>query len=311
MKLITRLPAFKFFLLTCLATMGQTVFSQPIIAQTDSTHVNKKILWTSIATEGAFYFGGMAYLQYEWYKDTKPVPFHFYNDTQGYLQVDKFGHLFGAYMESYIGYQWLRKAGVKRNKALIYGGALGLFLQTPIEVFDGLYEGWGFSWGDMAANTLGSTLVIGQELLFNEQLLKYKFSYWGSPYAKQANGYLGTSVLERLVYDYNGYTFWLSCPIQKIIPNPKIPAWLNVAAGYGANGMFGEFKNMQYYRGVRLPDTQRYRQYFLSLDIDWTKIPTHSKFLRKVLNAMVFIKLPFPTLELNSKGQVLGHWIYY
>jgi hypothetical protein len=47
--------------------------------------------------------------------------------------------------KSYIGYHWLRSAGVFRNKALIYGGSLGFVLQAPIEIFDGLYEGWGFS----------------------------------------------------------------------------------------------------------------------------------------------------------------------
>jgi len=59
---------------------------------------------------------------------------------------------------------------------LIYGGMLGFMLQAPIEILDGMYEGWGFSWGDMAANAAGSGLVIGQELLFNEQVVKYKFS---------------------------------------------------------------------------------------------------------------------------------------
>ncbi len=148
-------------------------------------------------------------------------------------------------------------------------------------------------------------------LLFDEQLIKYKFSYWESPYADKANGYLENTHLERLTDDYNGYTFWLSAPISKLTTINKFPQWLNIAVGYGANGMYGEFKNMYSYRGVKIPETIRYRQYLLSLDVDWTKIKTNSKFLKKVFKAMVFIKLPFPAIEYNSKGNFKGYWMYY
>lgn len=84
-----------------------------------------------------------------------------------------------------------------------------------------------------------------------------------------------------------------------------------MAVGYGANGMFGEFKNISHYNGVDIAQTKRYRQYLLSLDIDWTKIKTNSAFLRTVLKGMAFIKLPFPAIEFNSKGQVKGYGIYY
>jgi hypothetical protein len=84
-----------------------------------------------------------------------------------------------------------------------------------------------------------------------------------------------------------------------------------VAAGYSGNGMYGEFKNIRYYNGTWIPETERYRQFLLSLDIDWTKIKTNSRFLRKILNAMVFIKLPFPAIEFNTLGKVKGYWMYW
>ncbi|MFC6997477.1 DUF2279 domain-containing protein [Rufibacter roseus] len=286
--------------------------AQNLETDTVRLQVNKKRLTSLIAAEGGFYVAGITYLQFVWYRDHERVPFHFYNDTKGYLQIDKLGHVYGAYIESYIGYHWLKSAGVSRKKALLFGGTLGLVLQTPIEVFDGLYEGYGFSWADMAANAVGSGLVIGNELLFQEQLVKYKFSYWESPYAEMAHGYLGDNTLERVFLDYNGHTYWLSAPVKKILPaaNP-VPEWLNLAAGYSANGMFGEFRNRQYYRGKAIPETQRYRQFLLSLDVDWTKIKTDSKLLKIVFTGMTFVKLPFPTLEYSSKGQWKGHWLYY
>lgn len=287
------------------------VHAQETKEKADTSQVNKQILYKAIALEGAYYMGSMFVLPKTWYKGRNSVPFHFYNDNKGYLQVDKFGHIFGAYIESYIGFKSLLYSGVPKTQALLFGGTLGFILQTPIEIMDGLHEGWGFSWGDITANALGSALVIGQELIFNEQLLKYKFSYWESPYARKANGYLGTTTMNRLLEDYNGHTYWLSMPVNKIVLKNQLPDWLSVAVGYGANGMYGEYENITSYNGVEIPTTERYRQYLLSLDIDWTRIKTRSKFLKIVLQGMTFVKLPFPALEFNSKGQIKGFWLYY
>lgn len=293
-----------------LGILPLTAKAQDSTFKADSGKINRRTLYKAVAIEGAYYIGAMYIMQKTWYKDRKVVGFHFYDDTKGYLQVDKFGHAFGAYLESYIAYHYLLKAGVSKRKALIYGGSLGLILQTPIEIMDGIHEGYGFSWGDMAANTLGSGLVIGQQLLFNEQIVKYKFGYWESTYAKNANGYLGTTTLNRILKDYNGHTYWLSMPINKIISNPKIPKWLNIAVGYGANGMYGENENITSFEGVSIPSTIRYRQYLLSLDIDLTKIKTNSKALKAIFQGLSFIKIPFPTLEVNSRGGIKGYWLY-
>jgi hypothetical protein len=285
--------------------------AQDSISKSDSNQQNRKTLYKAIAFESVYYAGAMLVLQNSWYKDRRVVPFHFYNDNKGYLQVDKFGHAFGAYVESYVGYHCLLNAGVSKTNALIYGGSLGLILQTPIEIMDGIHDGWGFSWGDMAANAIGSGLFVGQELLFNEQVVKYKFSYWESNYSHKANGYLGKTTMDRLLKDYNGHTYWFSMPVNRLIFNKHIPSWLNIAVGYGANGMYGEYGNISGYNGAEIPVTTRYRQYLLSLDIDWTKIKTRSKFLKVILQGMTFIKLPFPTLEYNSKGNFKPYWLYF
>lgn len=287
------------------------VQGEDLSMKADSSQINKSKVYKAIAFESIYYVGSMLVLQKAWYSDRKLVPFHFFNDNKGYLQVDKFGHSFSSYVESYIGYQWLKNSGIGKTKALILGGTLGLVMQTPIEIMDGIHEGWGFSWGDMAANAFGSGLVIGQELLWNEQLIKYKFSYWESSYSKRANGFLGETTLNRLLKDYNGHTYWFSMPINKLIQRREIPSWLNIAVGYGANGMFGEFENISIYNGVEIAPTTRYRQYLLSLDVDWTKIKTHSKFLKTVLTGMTFIKLPFPAFEISSEGNLKGYLLYY
>ncbi|HOO85093.1 MAG TPA: DUF2279 domain-containing protein [Prolixibacteraceae bacterium] len=273
--------------------------------------LNKKGLYWVAGTHAGLYAGTWLYLNKIWYKDRPKVPFHFYNDVAGYNQIDKFGHATTAYHESRISYYSFRSVGMPKNKALLYGGAMGFMMQLPIEIADGLNYGWGFSWGDIAANTFGSALVIGQEYFFDEQVVTMKFSFWPSPYAKMANGYLGSTPLEQLSDDYNGHTYWFSGNINRLTKQSVLPPWLNVAVGYSAGGMFGEFENKTEYNGVTIPETQRYRQLLLSLDIDFAKIKTNSKFLKILFQGLNVVKVPFPAIELNTKGEFKGHWLYY
>lgn len=307
MLLLLRLAIIVF----CFCCIPQLTFSQVDTLKTDSLKSDNNFIYKAALSTSAYYAGSMYFLSNTWYKGKKQVPFHFYNDFNGYMQIDKFGHAFGAYVYSYIGYHLLLNSGLTRNEALYFGATLGLILQTPIEIMDGLHEGYGFSWGDIAANSLGSALVLGQEIIFNEQLIKYKFSYLPSRYADKANGLYGQTFSERLLKDYNGQTYWLSFPIEKLGFKGDVPSWLNVAVGFGANGMYGEFENLASYNGVDLPNEKRYHQYLLSLDIDWSKIKTDSKFLKIILNALTFIKLPFPAVEFNSMGKIKGYWLYY
>lgn len=300
------------FLVFCFSAQPSSAqYSSVAVTKDDTFSINKKKLTAAIVTIGSLYVAEMSFLSYIWYDDKKRVPFEFYKDGKGYLQVDKFGHAYGSYIESYIGYKWLRSAGVPKNKALLYGGTLGILLQAPIEIFDGLYEGWGFSWSDILANSAGSAILIGQEILFDDQVVRYKFSFSRSLYAKQSNGYLGDKTLESFFNDYNGHTYWLSTNANRLLSKKKLPVWLNIAVGYSANGMFGEFENIRSYRGVSIPETKRYRQYLLSVDIDWSKIKTRSQFLKAVFKGLDFIKIPAPTLEFNSLGKFKGYALYF
>lgn len=276
----------------------------------DTSSINKARLVTVISGISVSYLTSLAYLQYVWYKDHQRVPFHYYNDLNGYNQIDKLGHVYGAYLQSYIGFHSLLWAGVPREKAAFYGGALGFLMQFPIEIWDGIYEGWGFSWSDVGANALGSAIVIGQELAFKDQIVKFKFTFSPSPYARQANGYLGNG-FNQLLYDYNGHTYWLSTGLNRVIRNKKIPEWLNIAFGYSAGGMFGEFENKISYKGMMLPVTERYRQFLFSLDIDFTRIPTRNKKLKALFNSIFMIKIPFPAIEINTKDELKFHLLYY
>lgn len=265
----------------------------------------------SVAGIGSsIYIGGLSYLSFVWYKDHQRVPFHFYDDSRGYLQLDKFGHAYAAYWESYSAYQALRWAGVEKKKALIWAGPVGFLFQAPIEVFDGMYEGWGFSWWDIAANTFGSTLFTLQQAFFDEQIILMKFSYSPSGYPKY-HDILGENEFQSFFLDYNGHTHWLSVNINKALGLNFTPKWLNFALGYSANGMIHEFDNPTWYRGEPFPELQRYRQLLFSLDIDLTRIPVRKRWVRVLLKTLNTIKVPFPALEINRIDGVRFRPLYF
>ncbi len=271
---------------------------------------NKKF-YTFLAAEGIVLTGGITYLSKQWYSDKKRVPFHFYNDLRGWNQVDKFGHFYASYIESDIGYSLMKKFNFSEKKSLYLGGFQGLILETPIEIFDAYYDGWGFSLSDMVANATGSLFFIFQQKIFKEQIIKPKLSFSRSKYARVANGYLGkNNIVSEFLYDYNGYTFWFSISPRSIFPRSKIPKWFNVSFGYGSDGMIGEFKNLSSYKGVEIPNFERFRQFYLSLDIDLSKIKTNSKFMKGVFTTLSYIKIPLPTLEISQK-KIKGHFIYF
>jgi hypothetical protein len=303
-----------------IAQTGKISIKRPeLINRTNEfpSKLNKTALWVTAGTEAAMYAGELIFLNTVWWggREEQPVDFFFHNDNAGYLQIDKFGHFTTAYQESKLAYYVYRKTGLSKNTSILIGGVTGFALQLPIEIWDGFYEKWGFSWGDIAANTLGACLFAGQEYFFDDQIVKMKFSYFQSEYARnpqvKASGLLGQTFTENMSDDYNGHTYWASANISKMLPKSNLPPWLSIAVGYSVNGVLGEYHNYPEYHGVTLPEYDRTRQYLLSLDIDWDKIPTHSKFMKILFQGLDIIKIPFPTLELNSQGKLKGYWLYF
>ena len=233
--------------------------------------------------------------------------------------MDKIGHGWAAYntgKASAAMWQW---AGLSHKKAVLLGGLSGAGYLTVIEILDGFSSQWGFSWGDMTANVVGSGLFISQELLWQEQRIQYKFSFHRNTYDdpmldKRADDLFGKSWYERMLKDYNAQAYWFSANIKSFFKQTNIPAWLNVAVGYGADGMFGGFDNKwadTQGNPITRYDIQRKRQFYLAPDIDFTKIKTNKKWLRTVFTFLNAFKCPAPALMLDSKGKLKVYAIYF
>ncbi len=300
----------KLLLLGLCCLVSSLLSAQPAFMEHYPDSINKKRLRSVVGTEVGTYVAGLSFLSFIWYKDHDRVPFHYYNDAKGYLQMDKAGHAYSAYYESYNAYYSLRWAGLDKKRALLFGGPLGLIFQTPIEIFDGLYEGWGFSWPDMVANTAGSALFVIQEMAFDDQIAKLKFSYSPSTY-RGYHPHLGETHLQSFFMDYNAHTYWLSLNLRSIIALEGIPNWLNLAIGYSANGMIKEFDNPSHYRGKPIPDFERYRQWVLSLDIDFTKFHSKHRWLNTLYRHINLLKIPFPAIEFNRIDGTRMRWLYF
>ncbi|GGK15102.1 DUF2279 domain-containing protein [Yeosuana aromativorans] len=242
-----------------------------------------------------------------WYADYEKSQFHTINDNNEWLQMDKFGHVFSSYQLGRVGADVLNWSGVSKKDQLIYGATLGFAFLTTVEIFDGFSKEWGFSWGDILANGTGTGLYIGQELLWNEQRIALKFSFHQTRYALQSPDKLGQNFTEQLLKDYNGQTYWLSANLHAFFKQSKIPKWLNIAFGYGADGMLSGTKDID---NQLLTNYDRHRQFYLSFDVNLNNIKTESHILKSVFSVFNVIKVPFPALEF-SKNRCVFHLFYY
>lgn len=243
-----------------------------------------------------------------WYADYPRSDFHFYNDNNAWLQMDKVGHAFSAYYLGKMGMDALIWAGESKRNQLLYGATFGFAFLTVVEVFDGFSEEWGFSVGDMVANAAGTGILIGQELLWNEQRIQMKFSFQTSSFAELYPQSLGSNTLEQIFKDYNGQTYWLSLNLWSFFKESKIPKWLNFSIGYGASGVPEYESDLN---SSEIPPYRTYRQFYASFDVDLTKINTNSSFLKTTFNVLNFIKIPSPTLEITGDGNFKFHPVYF
>lgn len=326
-----------FLLFSLLLLAGTTTFAQHALDRflTPADTFHKGRFWTA-AGAGTLIYGGFAYGLYQsWYKDYELTGFHTFDDLREWQQMDKMGHLFTTHFEANLLYSGSRWAGVRPEVARWTAVGAALWLQTTVEVMDGFSRKWGFSWSDMAFNVAGAGLFVGQEYLWQEQRILLKVSsdlgktYDDSPIATpdgnfatsladRADDLYGSSFGEKFIKDYNAQTIWASVNISSFSGNQSSwPAWLNIAVGYGAENMYGGFENLwkdpETGALIRLSEIEypRYRQYYLSLDIDLSRIKTKSRILSTFLRCINYVKIPAPALEINGLGQVRGHWLHW
>lgn len=281
------------------------------------TRPPKSRIWWVAGGHAAVWTGTYIALNKAWYEGYERMGFHTFDDSKEWNQMDKWGHIWTTYQLGRVSSELWKWAGLRHNQAVWLGGASAMAFQAIIELQDAYSTEWGFSWSDMAANTIGAAAFISQELTWKEQRIQIKMGYYPHTYPTEfrdrARDLFGTGFAERILKDYNSQTYWLSANMDRFFPNARFPKWLNIATGYSSDLLLGGMNNSWLDDNGNLidrTDIARRRRYYLSVDVDLTRIPTRKKWLRTTFQALNAIKIPAPALEYNNGGKFRWHWLH-
>jgi len=277
---------------------------------------------------GLLYVVAIIILFNVWYAKYKLSRFHFFDDSGEWFQMDKAGHVLTAYQESRWVNEMILWSGIDRKKSTNWAMGYGMGFQTSIELLDGFADKWGFSYSDMIANTTGAALFGAQEKLWGEQRIMMKVSNTPIKYPdfkvlsddknttdsvnRRAKDLFGDNYLQTFFKDYNALIFWTSINIKSFFPESKAPDWLNVAVGYGAENLFGGFENvwndkLGHHFTLDTKQFPRYRQMYISLDIDFTRLKTGTQYAHIFKHFINFLKCPAPAIELSAEKGIKFH----
>lgn len=276
---------------------------------------NKKRFKSLAMMESGFYAAGMTGAYFLWYKNSLNGGFHSFNDSKEWLLMDKVGHFSSAFVWADLSSKAYYWTNMERNKANKIAALQSLFLMTSLEIFDGFSSSYGFSWTDMGFNVAGAGAFYLSKRFAYRISINPKFSFGESKFAQYRPEVLGKNFVQQTFKDYNGQTYWFSINLQRIISPSlswgKIADCLSLSFGYGANGMTGGHENpLVNEQGIPIPEFERYRQYYLSLDFDFSKLTVKNRVLKGILNTLNIFKFPFPALEF-ARGKVFMNWTSY
>jgi hypothetical protein len=250
----------------------------------------------------------MTWLNFAWYRLYDRSGFHWFDDRGEWIQVDKAGHIFGAYFETVWAYELLRWTGMDNKRAAITAAFIGMGFESSIEVWDGFSTKWGASWSDLAANFIGASLALTQYLLWEEQRIMCKFSYNGNEYKytdpelkERADDLFGRTFFEKVVKDYNNITLWVSVNPSKFIPAIK-PDWMCLSIGYKGENLFGGYENKWTDKEGKQHDRSdlpRLRVLKLSLDADLPRLRKNDPEGKAAFKALNIFKMPFPSYKIK------------
>lgn len=332
-----------FFLAYLFCLFAFPAFPQKLLSIAPADSLHKGRVWAAVGTGTVLYGVSMVGLYKSWYSDYPLGKFHTFDDLHEWNQMDKMGHWLMSYQESRWIFGIAKWTGLRSRKAAWTGFAGGQLIQTSLEAFDGFSKQWGWSWSDVGFNALGGGLFLAQQLGWGEQRITMKMSAMPVRYSsqpiypinpvgsqitttlqKRANELYGTGPANLFLKNYNALVVWASVNPRSFMGEQAAwcPKWLNLAVGVGADNIFEGF-GYQWQQDkscmgadclVYRLDPMRYprtRQFFLSPDIDLTRIRVKGRFWKALLYTANIFKFPAPVLEWTNRGNVRWHWVYF
>ena len=277
-----------------------TVRDSVVLLPNPSCPLTRSQLNAVRAGVGSAFVGGNAYLYHyfkkAWWSGTRAPHFFFHADwDQQFRDQDKFGHMFGGYHLARIGYAGLREACVSDKKAIIWSAAYAAAFQLQIEIFDGQFKKYGFSYADMVANTTGQALAVMQEIHPSWRAIKPTFSYHKTRALMNTESGTITNGELRPSLDYSGQTYWFSADMEQLLPDGAKrywPSFIRLSAGHSITDWINP----------ETGDVQRAkRKILLSLDFDPDELPGNAPWWRSIKRTLSYYHFPAPALELTPK----------
>lgn len=283
-SLISKMKRFAIILLLCFS-FALIAKGQDSIAHHKLTSKQKWVIG-GLAVQQVASFG----IQYKWWWKDDYHDFAFEQDAfvDNYLLgIDKMGHFFTSYLYFHSLNELMRWADFSPKTRRITSVALPLAWAISIEIGDG-FSTYGYSWQDLAANSLGIGFGLLQERFPYMRNFKAKMSYYPNSYYVN-NGFNKWS----LTSDYRGHCYWLSFDIHNLLPQKAKRYWppfLNMAVGYGINPK--ESYNEQ----------PHIRDFCIAFDWNLSSIKTKQKGTYVVKELLDYIHYPAPGIG-KAQGQ--------
>jgi hypothetical protein len=231
------------------------------------------------------------YFKRAWWSGDRADKFFYHADwDQEFRDQDKFGHLYGGYHLTRAGHSVLRLGCVSEPAALTIAAVHAAVFQLQIEIWDGFYKKYGFSYPDLLANTIGMGYAVLQEYHPKLKAIKPTLSY--SPTAimrspKEVRGEIRTSL------DYSGQTYWMSADVKELLPTSlaeRWPAFIRLSLGHTitdwADPTTGSVHRAQ-------------RKLLLSLDFEPEALPGNAAWWKTIKRQLSYYHFPAPALQIT------------
>ncbi len=250
----------------------------------------------------AAFVGGNAalysYFKRAWWSGEKADHFFFHADwDQDFRDQDKFGHAFGGYHLARLGSTSLRSTCMSKTHAIVWSAAYAAAFQLQIEIWDGMFKKYGFSYADVIANTTGTALEVLQETHPRTRAFKPTMSYTESAAMRNADNIPGEL---RRSLDYSGQTYWLSTDVNALLPQAAKPFWpsfVRLSVGHSITDWIDPLTGA---------NMRAKRKIVLSLDLDAEKLPGNNRLWKTFKHQLSYIHLPSPAIQISPTSKLIG-----
>ncbi len=262
-------------------------------------------LWPTVAVGagfGALMVGLHVYQRNAWWDETNPQ-FRVIDDSEYARGLDKFGHIYSSYIMSTFSADLMMVCGLSHETSTLVGSGMGVAYTLYVEVLDGYAKEWGFSPTDAIADVVGASFFLAQ---YHVPFLQNFTPRWSYVPAQWVGDPVSNNRQKIFIDDYNSTTFWLAANVHNLLwggARDIWPDWLMFSVGYGIRNYDAVDET-----GAPVGVTRRF---LFGLDYNWLRIlpPSNVGFVNYLRQALNYIRLPGPTLEVGDEGVKFG--IFY